>query len=68
MRANSTPQYFGLSAAARVLGISESTLRRYTETGIINPERDSSGRRLFTSADISKAQSYIDRHKDSHAD
>lgn len=68
MREIRTPQFFGLSAAARVLGIAETTLRRYTETGIVNPERDSSGRRLFTCADIEKAREYIERHSDSHAD
>lgn len=56
-----TPRLLGLSAFARLLEISENTARRYSNVGIVNPKRDSSGRRLFTPADVDKARAYLER-------
>lgn len=41
-----------IGPAARLVGLSERTLREWESKGLINPQRDSSGRRLYTGADI----------------
>jgi len=53
-----TQQLHGTSAAARLIGISEETLRKYTDDGIIKAQRDSNGRRLFSDVDIAAAKRY----------
>jgi len=49
---------YGISAAVRQVPCAEITLRNYERKGIVNPERDSAGRRLFSDADIKAAQKY----------
>jgi DNA-binding transcriptional MerR regulator len=39
------------SEMARLTGIPQCTVVWYANTGVINPQRDSTGRRLFTHAD-----------------
>lgn len=45
-------QFFGRSDAARQVPCSETTLLNYERRGLLQPQRDSSGRRLYTDADI----------------
>ncbi len=49
---------FTISAAAARAKSSAETMRRYADAGIINPVRDSSGRRLFSEVDIQKAMEH----------
>lgn len=49
---------FGLSAAARAVPCSESSLRNYERRGIVHPIRDSANRRLFSANDIDRARVY----------
>jgi DNA-binding transcriptional MerR regulator len=51
-------RFRGKSQAAREVPCSEGSLLRYEKIGIIAPERDSAGRRLFTSEDIEKIREY----------
>src|SRR5947209_29597 len=37
-----------ISEAAQKIGVSSSTLRRLDKKGLINPERDANGERLYT--------------------
>ena len=46
----SQPQYFSASEAARALGISIDTLRRWDRSGRIRTERDSANRRIVAAA------------------
>ena len=41
-----------LTAAAKEAGVSPHTVRAYCRAGMLDPVRDSSGRRLFTADDI----------------
>jgi DNA-binding transcriptional MerR regulator len=50
-----------LSHAARLADISPDTARGYCRQGLLDPLRDSSGRRLFTDDDILQMrQTYLD--------
>jgi len=49
---------FTTSKAAARADLSADTLRRYADDGLIAPIRDSSGRRLFSMADIEKAKEH----------
>jgi DNA-binding transcriptional MerR regulator len=51
--------FFTTSKAAASAGVSADTMRRYADAGIIKPLRDSSGRRLFSEADIERAKQHI---------
>ena len=51
--------HMGLRAigdAAAQVGISIGTLRAYEREGLLNPQRDSVGRRLYTEKDIATAR------------
>ena len=50
----SQPQYFSASEAARALGISIDTLRRWDRSGRIRTERDSANRRIVAAAEIER--------------
>jgi len=43
---------FLVSDVAEKVGISADTVRNYCRRGLLTPIRDSSGRRLFTEADV----------------
>jgi len=43
-----------IGRAAKEAGVSTDTARKYEAEGLIRPVRDSSGRRLYTDADIKK--------------
>lgn len=49
---------FTISPAASAVGIATATLRTYEARGIVKPLRDSSGRRLYSDADIQHAKAY----------
>lgn len=51
-------KYFHTSEAARMAGISRSTLLRWIESGVVRDEshRDRHGWRLFSQADITRFQ------------
>jgi DNA-binding transcriptional MerR regulator len=50
-----------ISDVARKVGISSDTIRSYDRLGLLSPIRDSSGRRLFTEADVTRVrQIYLD--------
>lgn len=49
--------------AARELGVAVETLRRYEGRGIVKPERDASGRRLYTTKDLDKVRDYQQRQR-----
>lgn len=45
-----------IADAAREAGLTPGTLRLYQRLGFINPQRDSTGRRLFTASDVALAK------------
>ncbi len=47
MHAKSRPQYMKISAAARYLGLSPNTVRRYTDLALIQAKRLPGGDRLY---------------------
>ena len=49
---------YGISEAARQVGVAERTLRDYDKRGIVKPTRDSAGKRLFSKTDIQRAKTY----------
>lgn len=49
-------RFWGKSDAARKVPCSETTLLNYERRGLLAPERDSTGRRLYTEADIAIAR------------
>jgi DNA-binding transcriptional MerR regulator len=48
----------GIAEAAPLVPCSEGALRRLEQKGIVHPERDPWGRRLFGDDDIKAAQKY----------
>lgn len=48
--------YLTIRAAAEQAGLSPQTLRAYERAGLIKPERDSAGRRVFTPIDVAQAR------------
>jgi molybdopterin-binding protein len=47
-------EYYSIGEAAKMLGISVDTLRRWDRSGRINTERDSSNRRIVPSQEIDR--------------
>jgi DNA-binding transcriptional MerR regulator len=54
--------HYGISAAARKAGVAGVTLQDYDRRGIIHPQRDSAGQRLFTDTDIARVREYVPRN------
>jgi DNA-binding transcriptional MerR regulator len=52
---------YGVAEAARLVGVSEATLRDYDKRGVVHPVRDGSGRRIFTDTDVKRAKEYRER-------
>jgi DNA-binding transcriptional MerR regulator len=48
--------YLTIRDAAKQAGIAPGTLRNYERLGLIKPERDSAGRRVFTAVDVVQAR------------
>jgi DNA-binding transcriptional MerR regulator len=58
-----------IGPAARKVGVSEATLRDWSDRGIVNPIRDSVGRRLFSETDIAQARQHAEQRKhDGHGE
>lgn len=57
---------FTIGPVSRILGLSPETLRNIERRGIFVPERDWSGRRVFSEKDIEELQSRIFPKKDHH--
>ena len=55
-------QLHGISSAARQVPCAEGTLRGMEARGLLKPQRDTAGRRLFTDADIAAARELINRN------
>lgn len=56
----SETQTYLIGEAAMIIGRSIDTLRRWDKAGKLEPTgRDSSGRRLYTEADIEQGQAYV---------
>ena len=45
-----------VGAIAHEAGLHPDTIRTYCRQGLLDPDRDSSGRRLFSLGDVKKAQ------------
>jgi hypothetical protein len=58
---------FTVSGAARSASCSEATVRRADSAGIITAQRDSSGRRLLTQAQVEKLRAHIQQRRSSAA-
>jgi hypothetical protein len=50
-----------ISAAARLVGRSASTLRAWERRGLLHPARDSAGRRLYRASQVMEAAASIRR-------
>ncbi len=48
--------FMTIRSAAKAVGVSAQTLREYERAGLLRPERDSAGRRVFTPIDIEQAR------------
>jgi DNA-binding transcriptional MerR regulator len=57
----------GISAAARLSGCAENTLRELERRGVVHPIRDSAGRRLFGNDDIAAARRHLGRQDQASA-
>ena len=51
-----------IQAAAGKAGVSVYTIRSYCRQGLIEPERDSSGRRLLNESDIQHIRAIYEEH------
>ena len=45
-----------IQAASLAVGVTANTLRIYERLGLLNPSRDSAGRRLFSLVDVAQAR------------
>lgn len=51
-----------IGAAAEQAGVASGTVRDYCRLGLLNPLRDSAGRRLFTPQDVTRIKElYLER-------
>jgi DNA-binding transcriptional MerR regulator len=46
-------------AVARAAGCSENWVRALADRGVVHPQRDSSGRRLFSAEDVAQIREYV---------
>jgi hypothetical protein len=54
---------YSVSGAARHAECSEATVRRAERAGIVQAQRDSSGRRLLTQTEADKLREHIQRQR-----
>ncbi len=54
-----TTELIGVSAAARLLGVAEGTIRRLSDRGIVCAARDSAGRRQLTREQIEALRAHL---------
>jgi DNA-binding transcriptional MerR regulator len=55
--------YHGISEVAEFARVTPWTLRNYERQGLLNPSRDSTGRRVYNSAELHKARQIADRKR-----
>ncbi len=60
-------ELLGIGEAARRLGVHPMTLVLWEKRGIVSPERDSSGRRIFLGEDIARLKKEREASKESPA-
>lgn len=58
-----TSRILTTSAVARSLGVSEGTIRRLADDGLILMQRDTVGRRMFSPADVERARPIIEQRQ-----
>ena len=51
------------SGIAKLSGVPQSSIVHYSNIGVINPRRDSVGRRLYTMDDVAKLVAYREARK-----
>jgi DNA-binding transcriptional MerR regulator len=51
-----TASLLTITAAAHQAGITAGTLRDYERAGLLRPQRDSAGKRLYTAEDVEAAR------------
>jgi DNA-binding transcriptional MerR regulator len=51
------------SGISIMTGVPRTSIIRYSNLGILQPQRDSAGRRLFTLADVERLNAYRDARK-----
>ena len=57
-----SPQYpKTIGCVAELFGVSPALLRVYEQQGLVQPERDSSGRRLYLPDDVERIRKYRKR-------
>jgi DNA-binding transcriptional MerR regulator len=49
---------FPISKASALADVSPDTLRKYSDAGVVTPIRDTTGRRLYSAADIETAKAH----------
>jgi DNA-binding transcriptional MerR regulator len=52
------PTYMTSSGISILAGVPRTSIIQYSDAGILNPVRDSAGRRLFTMDDVTKLIAY----------
>ena len=53
----------GMSVAARELIVSENTVRRLCDMGVVKAVRDSAGRRQLTKVQVKALRAYLDQKR-----
>jgi DNA-binding transcriptional MerR regulator len=54
---------FSIGRAAELVGCSPGTLRSYDRRGLVTPDRDELGHRIYSVADIDCAREVLARHR-----
>jgi predicted site-specific integrase-resolvase len=61
-------EFFGTKHAAACADVDPTTARDYVKRGIVTPQKTSTGRLLWTMADVAKISAYASRPKGGMAD
>ena len=56
-------RFYLTGEAAKMAGVCSKSVRTYCREGLVNPIRDSSGRRLFTDEDIKAIRSAFQKNQ-----
>jgi DNA-binding transcriptional MerR regulator len=54
---------YAIGSVAEETGYSRETIRLLEIRGVVRPERDTTGRRVFTESDMEKIREYRSRHR-----
>jgi DNA-binding transcriptional MerR regulator len=60
--AQTTERFYTIGEAARAVGVSPSTLRRWEMQHQITPRRVANGQRIYTEADVTRLRSLKERN------